>query len=131
MKTTCNFFILFTLFTAISASARDHLIYSVAEDIPMGYENEVLKKNYYVNIGTNQGVSNGTVLDVFRTISKSNPYDQLKRINYQVKVGELKVLHSDEEAAIGVIKLINDSENTPLFELRNFIIGDKVSVNVN
>lgn len=130
MKTTCKFLILTFLFS-IPAFARDHLIYSVEEEVPMGYENEKTKKNYYVNIGANQGVKTGTTLDVFRVISKLNPYDNLKRINYKVKIGELKVLHSDEEAAIGSLNNIKLGIEDPLFEVRGFMIGDSVSVTVN
>jgi hypothetical protein len=130
MKTTCKFLIIFiSLFTSM-VQAREHLIYSVAEEVPMGFENEVLKKNYYVNIGGNQGVKEGTVLDVFRIISKSNPYDNLKRINYRVKIGEITVLHSDEEAAIGSMKSIRTEEAAPLFDIKSFMIGDYVTVSV-
>ncbi len=129
MKTTCITIFLFLL--SLSAFARDHLIYSVAEEIPMGYENEVTKKNFYLNIGTNQGVSEGTVLDVFRVISRSNPYENLKRVNYKVKIGEIKVLHSDDEAAIGIMTELKDEQETPLIHLKGFMIGDHVSVNTN
>ena len=127
MKKTCITF-LFLLFS-LSSFARDHLIYSVSEEIPMGYENEVTKKNFYLNIGSNQGVEKGTVLDVFRVISKSNPYENLKRVNYKVKIGEIKVLHSDDEAAIGILTKLNDGNETPLIHLKGFMIGDHVSVN--
>lgn len=129
MKFTCKILILSFLFS-IPAFARDHLIYSIDEEIPMGYENEKPKKNYYVNIGANQGVKSGTTLDVFRVISKSNPYDNLKRINYKVKIGELEVLHSDEGAAIGTLKQIKLGIKDPLFEINGFMIGDYVSVSV-
>ena len=115
---------------SLPAIARNHLIYSVAEELPMGFDNEVTKKNYYMNIGMQQGVSVGTTLDVFRVISKSNPYDNLKRINYKVKIGEMKVLHSDDEAAIGIMTNLKDDADTPLFDLKGFLIGDYVSVNV-
>jgi hypothetical protein len=130
MKATCKFLIL-TFLLSFSAYARDHLIYSIDEEVPMGYENEKTKKNYYVNIGANQGVKSGTVLDVFRVISKSNPYNNLKRVNYKVKIGELEVLHSDDEAAIGSLKLIKLGVKDPLFEIRGFMIGDSVSVSIN
>lgn len=130
MKTTCKFLI-FTFLFNFSAFARNHLIYTVEEEVPMGYENEITKKNYYVNMGANQGVKPGTILDVFRIISKSNPYDNLKRVNYKVKIGELKVLHSDEEAAIGSIKKMKLGDEDPLFEIRGFMIGDSVSVSIN
>lgn len=130
MKTTCKFLI-FTFLFSIQAFARDHLIYSVEEEVPMGYENEKTKKNYYVNIGANQGVKSGTKLDVFRVISKSNPYDNLKRVNYKVKIGELKIVHSDEEAAIGSITQVKFGVDDPLFEIKGFMIGDTVSVSIN
>ena len=118
MKKTCITF-LFLLFS-LNSIARDHLIYSVSEEIPMGYENEITKKNFYLNIGSNQGVKQGTILDVYRVISKSNPYENLKRVNYKVKIGEIKVLHSDDEAAIGVLTSLNDSNETPLIHLKGF-----------
>lgn len=129
MKFTCKLLIVSFLFT-MPSFAREHLIYSIDEQIPMGYENEKPKKNFYVNIGSNQGVKTGTILDVFRVISKSNPYDNLKRINYKVKIGELEVLHSDDQAAIGSLKEIKLGNKDPLFEISSFMIGDYVSVSV-
>jgi hypothetical protein len=102
----------------------------MAQDLPMGLENEVLRKNYYVNIGQSQGIKKDSILDVFRVISVQNPYDNKKRINYKVKIGELKVIHTSAE---GSIALTNEyeKENAPIFELNQFMIGDHVAVNVD
>jgi len=118
---------------AIEKFRKDHLIFSVSEEIPMGFENEVLKKNFYINIGTSHGVQKGTVLDVYRTISKLNPYydNDKKRVNYQVKIGELEVLHTEDGAAIAIMKKKEDTLKDPMFELNNFMIGDHVVVSVN
>jgi len=110
--------------------ARDYIIFSIAQDLPMGFDNEVIKKNYYVNIGKQQGVEPGTQLDVFRIVSRLDPYGDKKRYNYRVKVGELEVLHSEESSAIGIIKNINTDANSPYFEISSFMIGDKVGVKV-
>lgn len=115
---------------SFSLHARDHLIYSIAQDIPMGYENEIIKKNYYINIGNNQGVNSGAKLDVFRVISKVDPYDNQKRINYNVKIGTLEVIHSDDEAAIATLDSFENEKKSPLLDINNFMIGDAVSVNV-
>ena len=72
-----------------------------------------------------------TVLDVYRTISKSNPYDDKKRVNYKVKIGELEVLHAEDEAAIAIVKTQDQTKKVPLFEIKYFMIGDHVSVKVN
>lgn len=96
----------------------------------MGHENEVIKKNYYVNIGKQQGVDSGTHLDVFRIVSRLDPYENKKRFNFKVKIGELEVLHTEENSAIGVLKSINDDKKSPLFEIGQFMIGDQVGVKV-
>lgn len=133
MKLTCTkLFFIFAFLIPLAAFSRDHLIYSVGEELPMGEENEITKKNYYLNIGSNQGVSEGTILDVYRVISKMNPYDNKKRINYKVKVGELKVIHSEDEASIGITELLKtDIPTTPMFDISNFMIGDHINVKVN
>jgi hypothetical protein len=97
----------------------------------MGYDNEINKKNYFINMGENQGVEKGTTLDVYRIISKLNPYDNQKRINHKIKVGEMKVLYATDEAAIGRMKNFLDDKETPLFEIEDFMIGDHVDVSVN
>ena len=115
---------------SLTTHARDHLIYSIEQEIPMGYDDESLKKNYFVNIGANQGVEKGTLLDVYRIISKLNPYDNQKRINHKVKVGEMKVLYATDEASIGIMSKYMDDASTPLFELEDFMIGDHVGISV-
>lgn len=133
MKTSCTkkFILICCLLISTNLFARDHVIYSVDEEIPMGFENEVSKRNYYVNIGSGQGVQKGTILDVYRIISLSNPYDNKKRVNYKVKIGELEVLHTEDQAAIAIQKALANTPNDPLFEISNFMIGDHVMVSVN
>lgn len=119
------------LFTASMAVARDYIIYSIVQELPMGEPNEIVKKNFYINMGKQQGVDKGAVLDVYRTVSRIDPYATKKRYNYKVKVGQLKVVHSEDNAAIGAIEKIQDEKDDALLEIENLMIGDEVSVNLN
>ena len=122
--------LLFILLLSQAVSARSYVIFSMAQDLPMGLDNEVVRKNYYINMGSGQGVKKDSIVDVFRIISVQNPYDNKKRVNYKVKIGELKVLHSSNEAAIAMVNGF-EKEDTPIFELNQFMIGDHVSINVD
>jgi hypothetical protein len=102
----------------------------MAQDLPMGFENEVVRKNYYINMGSSQGVKKNSVIDVFRIVSVQNPYDNKKRVNYKVKIGELKVLHTTDDAAIAMVNEY-EKEDVPIFELNQFMIGDHVAINVD
>lgn len=122
--------LLITLLFCHPLMARSYVIFSMNQDLSMGVENEVLRKNYYINMGSGQGVKKDSIVDVFRIISVQNPYDNKKRVNYKVKIGELKVVHSTDDAAIAVVKEYL-KEDTPIFELPQFMIGDHVAINVD
>ncbi|MFL5783916.1 MAG: hypothetical protein ACJ76H_04840 [Bacteriovoracaceae bacterium] len=122
--------LLTTLLISQNIWARSYVIFSLAQDLSMGAENEVIRKNYYVNMGAGQGVKKDAVLDVFRIISIQNPYDNKKRVNYKVKIGELKVIHSSDEASIAVVNEYM-KEDVPVFEIPQFMIGDHVAINVD
>lgn len=120
-----------SFFTGSMAIAKDYIIFSIVQEFPMGMADEVLKKNYYVNLGKEQGVASGTTLDVYRQISRNDPYETKKRYDYSVKIGEMTILHAEENASIGLIKSIKLADSDPLFDIKNFMIGDKVSVSVS
>jgi len=117
-------------FTATMAIAKDYVIYSISQDIPMGYKNEVIRKNYYLDFGKSQGISKGTLVDVYRVVSVLDPYENKKRFNHKIKVGELKVLHSEDGSSIGVLNKLESSDDTPVFEIGNLMIGDVVTAHV-
>ena len=124
------FIVFILLITSSTLWARSYVIFSMSQDLPMGLDKEVIRKNYYINMGSGQGVKKDSVLNVFRIISIQNPYDNKKRVNYKVKIGELKVIHSSDEAAIAMVNKY-EQEDTPIFELPQFMIGDHVSINVD
>jgi hypothetical protein len=118
------------MFSTKRAKAKDYIIYSVVQDLPMGEENEIIKKNYYINMGNNQGLEEGSVLDVFRVISRLDPYETKKRFNYKVKIGEVKILHTEDDSSIATLQKINNSATSPLFEIPALMIGDRVDVKI-
>lgn len=112
--------------------AREYVIFSIAQEVPMGIKGEKIGKNYYINMGAVQGLQRGTIVDVFRSISIYNPYQNDGQYSsYRMKVGELSVVHSDEEMAIANASKFIQGDNTPLIEFKDFMIGDQVQVHVD
>jgi hypothetical protein len=123
-------FILFFV-TASMGFAREYIIYSIAQDVPMGFENESINKNFYVNMGAKQGLAEGSVLDVYRVISRLDTYETKKRYTHRVKIGELEVLHAEENSAITGLKSFSPSNQRTFFEVPGLMIGDHVGVKVD
>lgn len=110
---------------------KEFHIFSASRDISTGEPGQIIHRNFFVNLGTNQGVNTGIVLDVFRIISESDPYQNKQRFNHKIKIGELEVIHSEEESSIGIVKTILNDEKTAQRDIINFMIGDRVDVKVN
>lgn len=114
----------------ISVYASNYVIYSIGQDLPMGEPDEVINKNYYLNIGRKQGVESGVLLDVFRTIARVNPYENNRRYIYRVKIGEIEVIHAEDESSIGKMYTLFEDTARPLIELESFNVGDEVEVQI-
>ncbi len=97
----------------------------------MGYPEEIIKKNYYINLGQQQGLSKGTILDVHRVVSRTLSDKTEKKYQYKIKIGELEVIHTENEASIAQMKGLNLEKDAPLLEIQSMIIGDQVSVKIN
>ena len=106
-------------------------IFNIAHEIPLE-DGIVPVKNFYINMGRNQGIEEGVILNVYRVISRVDPYKTKKHHNFKVKVGEIKVLHSEDESAIAIHHLIaHDSLPRQFyFEVDGMMMGDHVSVKV-
>lgn len=122
--------VLFLLTFQTPIFGQDYIIFSIAQDLPMGYENEILKKNFYVNVGTKQGIRKGTALDVMRVITEVNPFESNKSYRYKVKVGELEVIYSDENSAIAISRKFYNGPDDLLLETDSFMIGDQVAIHI-
>lgn len=112
-------------------AANDYIIYSVSQQLDMGIPEQKLRKNFYLNMGSKQGLQPGSTVDVYRVISKYNPYDDSKRINYKVKIGSLSVIHAEDDSSITQVKALNTTSKDPVFHIERFMIGDHVAVNVD
>ncbi|MEI8347114.1 MAG: hypothetical protein WCG27_06590 [Pseudomonadota bacterium] len=122
--------LLLTMVLGNFAFAKDFQIYSVVQNLPMGVENEAIKKNFYINMGSGQGLKTGSTLDVYRIISELDPYESKKRYNHKVKIGELKVIHAEETSAITTLAQFRNDENAPVLDVAAAMIGDVVAVKV-
>ena len=110
------------------AWGADFVIYSVAQEVPMQNNAPAPQKNYFVNLGTNQGIKPGTILNVERMISEIDPFKAHKLFNHQVKIGELKVIHSEEESSIAVALDYDVAQKGLAPEYTALMIGDRVQV---
>jgi hypothetical protein len=82
-------------------------------------------------LGNEQGVYPGAVMDVFRILFVINGANPEEKINHRVKIGELRVIHSESRASVAVIETKFKEEKGLVLEFKGFRIGDEVSPKIS
>jgi hypothetical protein len=108
------------------ANSADFVVYSVYKELDMGNPDEIPQKDFYVNLGSAQGVKPGSKLEVLRRISS---YDlQTEKLYKEVTfpIAHLKIIHVESNAAIARLDKMLAADKTPAMTPRAVMIGDLV-----
>lgn len=114
--------------TPAALSEENAIVYSVFKGIDLGNPNEMIQRDYFVNLGTNQGIRVGTVLEVAR---KSPSYDLTTEKLYKDLIfpfAQIKVIHAEKDASIARLEKLYPLERTPALTPRSVIVGDFVKI---
>ena len=106
--------------------AGEAIVYSVYKGIDLGNPNETNHKDFFVNLGTNQGISVGTTLEVAR---RTPTYDLTTEKLYKdllFPFARMRVIHAEKDASIARIEKFYAGEKTPVVVPKAVIVGDLV-----
>jgi hypothetical protein len=124
-------FCFISIFYLNLSAAENYTVYALNQDLPMGEKDEVINKNFFLTIGREQGVYPGATLDVFRTLFVLNGSNSMERINHRVKIGEMRVIHSENRASVAVMENLLKGEPGLVLQFKGFRIGDEVSPKIS
>ena len=114
--------------TPTALSEETAIVYSVFKGIDLGNPNETLQRDYFINLGTNQGIRVGTVLEVAR---KAPSYDLTTEKLYKDLIfpfAQVKVIHAEKDASIARLEKLYPMDKTPALTPRAVVVGDLVKV---
>ncbi len=125
----CTFLIEFIgLFNPIDHEclASDFVIYSVYRGLNLGNTNEAPAKDYYINMGSGEGLHIGSVLEVYRRLST---YDLLSEQLYTdviFPIATVKIIHVEPRASIARLEKMKPQDSTPEINPKSVMVGDIV-----
>lgn len=122
--------ILFNLFTN-PLKAQDlptPQVFNITHELSMGKRNNVIQKDYYLTLGENQGIFKDTLVDVYRVVSKNDPYQNNRTYTYKIIIGTLRIIHSQSNTSVARIYKLTSPEDTPIQDVHAIMIGDYISI---
>ena len=109
-----------------ASRADDYAVYQVFRPIDLGETDVQPPKDIYINMGANQGIKKGSVLDVYRRISSFDNLSQKLVGDHMIPVGRIKVIHSDDKTAIARLDKYVSVDQEPAMLPQAIMIGDVV-----
>ena len=124
---------LLVLFFTFNIQSKNYFIYSIDHQLPTGEfgTSQLPQKNFYLNIGTLQGVEEGTVLVVRRKVSKNNKFQNNKEYTFHIKVGLIKVIQANENSSIAITEKYSKDDDYPFTEYQSVMLGDEVAIPID
>jgi hypothetical protein len=110
----------------VRALGADYSVYEVFRAVDLGESDRPPPKEIFVNMGSNQGVKKGSVLDVYRKVVSFDNLSEKVGGEHMIPVGRIKVIHTDEKTAIARVDRYVSLEQEPSLLPQTVMIGDLV-----
>ena len=101
-------------------------VYNIIRGLDFGNPGEVPQRDFYVNLGSSQGVRPGDELEVLRRIPSYDATNQRIYRDVTFPIARLKVIHSESNAAIARLEEMKDPAKVPVLEPHSVMLGDLV-----
>jgi hypothetical protein len=118
------FFILAAAATA-QAHPSDFIVFDVRKTLPL-HDGETVYRDYYVNIGTEIGVKDGSILAVYRRIPVVDVYRNKAQGDLIVPVGHLRVIHTQKSMSVCRLASRANESQVPVVDYEAVMMGDRV-----
>jgi hypothetical protein len=109
-------------------NSADFVVYSVFKQLDMGNPGEIPQKDFYVNMGTAHGLSDGARLEVVRRVPTYDLESQKLFKDLTFPIGLLKVIHVESNAAVARLEKMHPADKTPVALPYAVMIGDMVRI---
>lgn len=104
-----------------------HQVFGIRSDFVLN-DGAPQYRDVYVNMGTDQGIKVGSVLDAFRTLTTVDEINQRTGKNISFRIAKLKVIHAEGSIAVARVIQVMPPESTPVGTYTNVMVGDQVEV---
>lgn len=110
------------------ARAADPMVYGVYRALDMGEPGEVIRKDFFVNIGSKNGVGIGSRLEVFRRAPTYDLVNSQYHSDTTFPIATLKVIHVEGSTAIARLEAMKPLDKTPAISPVTVMAGDLVQL---
>lgn len=121
--------ILAQLFNINEALARpkDYSVFAIRKNLPL-HDNEPIFRDYYINLGTDEGMRVGQYVAVKRRVPVIDIYRNKAQDDLIVPIAHLKVIHAQKSMCVARLASQVSPEQIPVVQFEQVMLGDRVEL---
>ncbi len=121
-------FCFLSLFIAPMLAQADLTIFDVRKNLPMSNDEKVFR-DFYINGGSESGLSTGMVITVQRRMPLYDSYQNRSAGDLQLKVAKIKIIHVQKGLAVARLHSEFTRDGAPILEDNFIMTGDQLDLN--
>jgi len=111
------------------AQAADSVysVFDIKKTMPINGRQKVYK-DFYVNMGEDQGVKPGSILAVYRRQGVVDNFRNVLHEDLLIPVAHMKVIQSSQTISIARLESVTPARQIPVVDFNNVMLGDRVEL---
>ena len=112
---------------ALSADdLNDSTVYGTFAPLAMGNPGEVVHRDFYLSIGSKNGLKVGSKVEVLRKVPTHDLLTRKLQKDMVFSIAVLKVIHVEQTASVARVEKLLGDDNSPAVSPRAVMVGDFV-----
>lgn len=112
---------------AAEPSAPVYSVFDLKQTVPLNNKQKVFR-DYYVNLGSDQGAKAGSILAVYRRQGVVDYYRNTLHEDLLVPVAHMKIIQAGKTMSVARLASITPSKQIPVVEFNSVMMGDRVEL---
>lgn len=117
--------------TATAGQGSDFFVYSIYRELDMGNPGETPQKDYYINMGSANGLREGSLVDVIRRVSTYDAVAEKIHTEVKYKIATLKIIHVEPTVAVARLNKLIPPSKMPAPVIKGVMLGDSIRLSAS
>jgi hypothetical protein len=112
---------------SVFAADPVYSVFDIKKTIPLNSHQKVYR-DFYVNLGADQGAKAGSILAVYRRQGVVDYYRNTLHEDLLVPVAHMKVIQAGKTMSVARMESVTPSKQIPVVEFNSIMLGDRVEL---
>jgi hypothetical protein len=112
---------------SVFAADPIYSVFDIKKTIPLSSHQKIYR-DFYVNLGSDQGAKAGSILAVYRRQGVVDYYRNTLHEDLLVPVAHMKVIQASQTMSVARLESITPSKQIPVVEFNSIMMGDRVEL---